>query len=64
METDVNASTTVNLVGVEGTFNTTNNLRKESSLGSNTNLSSVPSTVTVIYNNKPQWTSSLDGGAF
>ena len=64
VETDVNSSTTVNLVGVEGTFNTTNNLRKESSLGSNTNLSSVPSTVTVIYNNKPQWTSSLDGGAF
>ena len=64
VETDVTASTTVNLIGVEGTFNTTNNLRKESSLGSNTNLSSVPTTVSVIYNNKPQWTSTLDGGAF
>ena len=64
VETDVIASTTVNLIGVEGTFNTTNNLRKESSLGSNTNLSSYPTTVTVIYNNKPQWTSTLDGGAF
>ena len=64
VETDVTASTTVDLIGVEGTFNTTNNLRKESSLGSNTNLSSYPTTVTVIYNNKPQWTSTLDGGAF
>ena len=64
VETDVTASTNVDLIGVEGTFNTTNNLRKESSLGSNTNLSSYPTTVTVIYNNKPQWTSTLDGGAF
>jgi len=64
VETDVTASTTVDLIGVEGTFNTTNNLRKESSLGSNINLSSVPSTVHVIYINKPQWTSTLDGGAF
>ena len=64
VETDVNSSSTVNLIGVEGIFNTTNNLRKESSLGSNTNLSSVPSTVDVIYTNKPHWTSTLDGGAF
>ena len=64
VETDVNASSTVNLIGVEGTFNTTNNLRKESSLGSNTNLSTVPTGVDVIYTNKPQWTSTLDGGAF
>ena len=64
VETGVSGSSTVNLIGVEGTFNTTNNLRKEGNSGAIQNLSSVPNTVTVVYTNKPHWTSTLDGGTF
>ena len=64
VESGVTGSTSVNLIGVEGTFNTTNNLRKEGNNGAIANLSSVPNTVTVVYTNKPHWTSTLDGGTF
>ena len=64
VETGVSGSTTVNLIGVEGTFNTTGNLRKEGNNGAIQNLSSAPNTVTVVYTNKPHWTSTLDGGTF
>jgi len=64
VETGVTGSTSVNLIGVEGTFNTSNNLRLEGNNGSIQNLSSVPNTVTVVYTNKPHWTSTLDGGTF
>ena len=64
VETGISGATTVNLIGVEGTFNTSANLRKEGSSGSIANLASVPNTVSVIYTNKPQWTSTLDGGTF
>ena len=64
VETGVSGSTSVNLIGVEGTFNTTANLRKEGNSGAIQNLASVPNTVTVVYTNKPHWTSTLDGGTF
>jgi len=64
VETGVTGSTSVDLIGVEGTFNTTANLRKEGNSGTVENLSSVPNTVTVVYTNKPHWTSTLDGGTF
>ena len=64
VESGVTNSSTVNLIGVEGTFNTSNNLRKEGSAGSVANLASVPSAVSVIYTNKPHWTSTMDGGTF
>ena len=64
VETGVSGSTSVNLIGVEGTFNTTGNLRKEGNSGAIQNLASVPNTVTVVYTNKPHWTSTLDGGTF
>jgi len=64
VETGVSGSTSVSLIGVEGTFNTANNLRKEGNSGAIQNLSSVPNTVTVVYTNKPHWTSTLDGGTF
>ena len=64
VETGVTGSTSVNLIGVEGTFNTTANLRKEGNSGAIQNLASVPNTVTVVYTNKPHWTSTLDGGTF
>ena len=54
----------ISLVGVEGTFDTTNNLRKEGNNGAIENLSVTASSVSVIYTNKPSWTSTLDGGTF
>jgi len=64
VETGVSGSTSVNLIGVEGTFNTSANLRREGQSGAIANLASVPNTVSVIYTNKPHWTSTLDGGTF
>ena len=64
VEAAVNAGTSVALVGVEGTFNTTNNLRKEGNNGAIASLSVNPSAVNVNYTNKPSWTSTLDGGTF
>ena len=64
VESGVTGATSVNLIGVEGTFNTSANLRKEGNSGAIANLSSVPNTVSVIYTNKPHWTSTLDGGTF
>ena len=64
VESGITGSASVNLIGVEGTFNTSNNLRKEGNNGAIANLSSVPNTVTVVYTNKPHWTSTLDGGTF
>ena len=58
------SGTTIPLIGVEGTFDTSANLRKEGANGSVDNLSLIPVTVSVIYNNKPHWTSTLDGGTF
>jgi len=53
------SGTTITLVGVEGTFDTSNNL-----LQNGTTMALIPTTVTVIYTNKPTWTSTLDGGTF
>ena len=64
VETGVSGSTTVNLIGVEGTFNTSGNLRREGVSGAIANLSSVPAAATNVYVNKPHWTSTLDGGTF
>ena len=58
------SGTSIPLIGVEGTFDTSANLRKEGANGSVDNLSLIPVTVSVIYNNKPHWTSTLDGGTF
>ncbi len=52
-------SSTITLIGVEGTFTNTYNLLKNS-----VSMSIIPTTVTTIYTNKPTWTSTLDGGTF
>ena len=64
VETAVTNGASIDLVGVEGTFTNTYNIRKEGDNGSIQNLSVIPSTVTVIYTNKPHWSSTLDGGTF
>jgi len=55
---------TINLIGVEGIFVNTQNIRREGDNGSIQNLSIIPTTVSTIYTNKPHWTSTLDGGTF
>jgi hypothetical protein len=52
-------SSTITLVGVEGTFTNTYNLLKNS-----VSMSIIPTSATTIYTNKPTWTSTLDGGTF
>jgi hypothetical protein len=65
VESAVTGGTSIDLVGVEGTFNSTANLRKEGDNGFITNLNSqVNATPSVIYTNKPHWTTTLDGGNF
>ena len=64
VETAVSGGNSVDLIGVEGTFNTTNNLRREGQSGAIANLSSVPGAASNVYINKPHWTSTLDGGTF
>ena len=64
VETGVSGANNVSLIGIEGTFATGQNLRREGVNGSITNLASNPVSITDIYNNKPHWTSTLDGGTF
>ena len=51
VESAVSGGTSVPLVGVEGTFNTSNNLRREGQSGAIQNLSTSPSAVTNTYIN-------------
>ena len=64
VETAVTNGASIDLVGVEGTFTNTYNIRKEGENGSIQNLAVIPATVSVIYTNKPHWSSTLDGGTF
>jgi hypothetical protein len=57
-------SSSLNLIGVEGTFVNTYNIRKEGDNGAIEDLFIIPSSVSIIYTNKPHWTSTLDGGTF
>ena len=56
VETAVTGGNSVNLIGVEGTFNTSNNLRREGVSGAIANLASTPGAATNVYINKPHWT--------
>jgi len=53
------SGTTITIIGVQGTFDTTNDLKVNG-----TNISIVPDTVTTVYTNKPTWTDTIDGGTF
>ena len=64
VETNVSGANNVSLIGIEGTFATGQNFRREGVNGLITNLASNPVSITDIYNNKPHWTSTLDGGTF
>ena len=64
VETAVNSGNSIDLIGVEGTFTNTYNIRKEGANGSIENLAVIPASVSIIYTNKPHWSSTLDGGTF
>lgn len=53
------SGTTITLIGAQGTFDTTNDLKVNGA-----NISIIPGTVTTTYTNKPMWADTLDGGTF
>ena len=58
-KTSITNGSTLTLIGVQGTFDTTNDLVVDG-----TSISITPSTVTTVYTDKPLWTDTLDGGTF
>ena len=52
-------STTVTLIGVTGTFNTSADL-----ILNGTGTGKTPSNVSTTYTSKPMWTTTIDGGTF
>jgi len=58
-KTSITSGTTLTLIGVQGTFDTTNDLVVDG-----VSISITPSTVTTVYTSKPMWTDTLDGGTF
>ena len=59
VKTAVTGGTSITLIGVNGTFTDSADLKKN---GTGTGIT--PGTVTVVYTNKPTWTNTLDGGTF
>ena len=59
VKTSTSSSNSVTLIGVQGTFDTTNDLVKN---GTSTSIN--PTANTTTYTNKPTWTDTLDGGTF
>jgi hypothetical protein len=59
VKTTTSSSNTVTLIGVQGTFDTTNDIVAD---GSSVNEN--PTNVTTTYTSKPTWTSTIDGGTF
>ncbi len=55
----ITSGTTLVLIGVQGTFDTSNDL-----VVNGASISVSPNTVSVVYTNKPMWTNTLDGGTF
>ena len=64
VESAVSGGASIPLIGVEGTFVTNQNIRKEGNNGEIQNLLVIPNNVTTNYTNRPSWTSTLDGGTF
>jgi hypothetical protein len=58
-KTSISSGTTLTLIGVQGTFDASNDLVVNGS-----SISVAPDSVSVVYTNKPTWTNTLDGGTF
>ena len=59
VKTTTSSANTVTLIGVTGTFNTTNPIFED-----NVTTSRTPSNVSTTYTDKPMWTTTIDGGTF
>ena len=58
-KTTITGGTTLTLVGVNGTFNNSGDLKVNG-----TSISISPNTVTTVYTDKPVWSNCVDGGTF
>jgi len=59
VKTTTTSSNTVTLIGVQGTFDTTNDIVSE---GASVNVN--PTNVSTTYTDRPVWTTTIDGGTF
>jgi len=59
VKTTTASSNSVTLIGVQGTFDTTNDILKNG-----TNTTRIPTSVSTTYTSKPTWTTTIDGGTF
>ena len=59
VKTTTTSSNTVTLIGVQGTFDTTNDIVSE---GASVNVN--PTLVSTTYSDRPVWTTTIDGGTF
>ncbi len=59
VKTSTTASNTVTLIGVTGTFNTSDTLTEDGVATGRT-----PTNVSTTYTDKPMWTTTIDGGTF
>ncbi len=55
----ISSATSLTLVGVNGTFNNSGDIKKNG-----TSISVSPNSVTATYTDKPVWTNTLDGGSW
>ena len=58
-KTTITGGTTLTLVGVNGTFNNSGDLKVNG-----TSISISPNSVTTVYTDKPVWSNCVDGGTF
>ena len=58
-KTTISGGTTLTLVGVNGTFNNSGDLKVNG-----TSISISPNSVTTVYTDKPVWSNCVDGGTF
>ena len=59
VKSTTSSSNSVTLIGVQGSFDTTNDLLKEG-----VNISINPTAVSTTYTDRPVWTTTIDGGTF
>ena len=59
VKTTTSSTNTVTLIGVNGTFNTSNVIFEN-----NATTGRTPSNVSTTYSDKPMWTTTIDGGSF
>lgn len=59
VKTTTTSSNSVTLIGVQGTFDTTNDIVSEGS-----SVSVNPTNVSTTYTDRPVWTTTIDGGTF